>query len=686
MSIALLGVIAMQYYFIKESYELKSQLFDQSVNDALNTVSEKLEKKEALVFLTNKAEKEIEEHNQIQKTLQLVKNKAEKPMPQVVEVQSISDTRNLPNVTKKSRLVFNNRKLAKQSKTYFGDKFNGYPIENQNNSKITAIDKGNTAIYEAAKAQFHQSNESFNEDANINFVRLMKARQLKSDSVFKVRDSILRTRYPSRLVYNGPVEDEISTPTNFDLRIDINEMTDEFGNIYNEVQHSVVKKPAKPVINRVVRRGMAVVDSIKQYIVQDPIQGVVLRTLPKANFLTGISEAELASALNKKESKKQITTVNRYLAAAEKKGTKSAVFESIATELQQSNIPLKNRVQPKSIDSLLALELASRGVNLNYSYKITSSLADSVVFLKASQKNEKFLPENTYKAVLFSRDMVRDAGFLMVTFPQKNSLILKNMDAILMSSGALLLIIASSFGYTIVSILRQKKVSEMKTDFINNMTHEFKTPVATIMIASEALRDPEINDDKARVNKLANIIYDENVRLGNHIERVLNIAKIEKEDLKIEQKNLDANHLIATVIDSMSLQLQKKEAILTLVLKAEGVRILGDELHFSNVIFNLIDNANKYSKEAPKIYISTEKNDNQLIIKIADEGIGMSRDQQKKIFEQFYRIPTGNLHDVKGFGLGLSYVNDMVKRMNGSINVSSEKDKGAVFEIKFPLA
>ena len=136
----------------------------------------------------------------------------------------------------------------------------------------------------------------------------------------------------------------------------------------------------------------------------------------------------------------------------------------------------------------------------------------------------------------------------------------------------------------------------------------------------------------------------------------------------------------------MSLQLQKKEAILTLVLKAEGVRILGDELHFSNVIFNLIDNANKYSKEAPKIYISTEKNDNQLIIKIADEGIGMSRDQQKKIFEQFYRIPTGNLHDVKGFGLGLSYVNDMVKRMNGSINVSSEKDKGAVFEIKFPLA
>jgi two-component system phosphate regulon sensor histidine kinase PhoR len=308
-----------------------------------------------------------------------------------------------------------------------------------------------------------------------------------------------------------------------------------------------------------------------------------------------------------------------------------------------------------------------------------------VVFLKASQKVEKFLPENTYKAVLFSKDMVRDAGFLLVTFPKKNSLILKNMDSILMSSGALLLILAGSFGYTIISILRQKKVSEMKTDFINNMTHEFKTPVATIMIASEALRDPEINDNKARVNKLANIIYDENVRLGNHIERVLNIAKIEKNDLKIEQKLLDAHDLISNVIDSMSLQLQKRESDLSLQLNANHINILGDELHLSNVIFNLVDNAIKYSEENPKITITTENYQKQLIIKVADEGIGMNRDEQKKIFEQFYRVPTGNLHDVKGFGLGLSYVNNMVNRMKGTISVNSEKDKGSVFEIKFPL-
>jgi two-component system phosphate regulon sensor histidine kinase PhoR len=184
---------------------------------------------------------------------------------------------------------------------------------------------------------------------------------------------------------------------------------------------------------------------------------------------------------------------------------------------------------------------------------------------------------------------------------------------------------------------------------------------------------------------LASIIYDENVRLGNHIERVLNIAKIDREDLKLEYSAQNMNELIANVVDSMSLQLQKREATLIMNLNAQNAVVMGDELHLSNVIFNLIDNANKYSKDHPEITITTENHHHQLIIKVADKGIGMNRDQQKKIFDQFYRIPTGNLHDVKGFGLGLSYVNNMIKRMNGSISVKSEKDKGSEFEIRFPL-
>jgi two-component system phosphate regulon sensor histidine kinase PhoR len=225
----------------------------------------------------------------------------------------------------------------------------------------------------------------------------------------------------------------------------------------------------------------------------------------------------------------------------------------------------------------------------------------------------------------------------------------------------------------------------MKTDFINNMTHEFKTPVATIMIASEALKDPEVTEDKARLKRLAGIIYDENVRLGSHIERVLSIARLEKGELKMENTEVDVNDLIVIVLDSMDLQLQKRNAIINVHTDAENAIVYGDELHLSNVIYNLIDNANKYSSDTPEITITTRNTGKNLIIEIADKGIGMTKEQSKRIFDQFYRVPTGNLHDVKGFGLGLNYVQDIIKKLNGTVKVSSEKDRGTTFEISLPL-
>ncbi|WP_234461821.1 sensor histidine kinase [Pedobacter segetis] len=611
MSFALLGVMAMQYYFIKESYGLKSQLFNQAVNNALKNVSTKLEKKEAMVFLAQKADKELQRNQE--KSLKSNLHKSDK------EIEDL----------------YKKRKKIKQQ------------------NEIIA------------------------------FVKRMEANQAKSDSVFRLRDSLVRTKYPYRMVYNGPVIAE-NVPFSVNFKVDVDQIVDDYGIVHTIQRQSIIETP--PIVSgkKIVKRGAAVVDTVRKYMVQDPVLGTVLKTIPKPNFLTGISEAELKLASQKNQN--QAKKVNNYLDSVEKSGNKSAVFEDIASEMQQVNVPLEKRIQPQTIDSLLALELANNGINLNYSYKISSVQDDSVIFTKASLNNDKFVPENTYRTLLFAKDLVRDAGYLTITFPQKNTLILNNMGTILFSSAGLLLILAASFIYTILSILRQKKVSEMKTDFINNMTHEFKTPVATIMIASEALKDPEINDNKARVSKLAGIIYDENIRLGNHIERVLNIAKIDKDDLKLEQEHQDVNDIITNVVDSMSLQLQKKEANINLYLNAPRSTIVADELHLSNVIFNLIDNANKYSPGQPEITVTTENIGNQIIVKISDKGIGMNRDQQKKIFEQFYRIPTGNLHDVKGFGLGLSYVSNMVKRMNGSINVRSEKDKGSEFEIKFTLA
>jgi two-component system phosphate regulon sensor histidine kinase PhoR len=259
------------------------------------------------------------------------------------------------------------------------------------------------------------------------------------------------------------------------------------------------------------------------------------------------------------------------------------------------------------------------------------------------------------------------------------------MSYLILPTLALFALLVGCFAYTLTIVFRQKKISEMKTDFINNMTHEFKTPVATIMIASESLRDPEISSNKNRVSKLASIIYDENVRLGSHIERVLNIARLEKENLKIERTDVSINALVEGVLDSMSLQLQKACGTLHTDISATEDIVIGDELHLSNVFFNLVDNAIKYSPDEPDITVKTYNTKGNIVISVADRGLGMTKDQQEKIFDQFYRIPTGNIHNVKGFGLGLSYVYDIVKRLEGRIQVRSEKDKGTVFEVALPL-
>ncbi len=598
----------MQFYFIRESYALKTQLFDQAVNEALKSVSAKLEKKEAMLFLAQKAE----------------------------------------IAHKRSRQLFE--------------------LEQEKHSKPKRKDRRKSR-----------------ENSTIAFVRLMKANQATSDSIFRIRDSSIRSRYPYRLVYNGPVQSESQSPS-FNLRVDVDEVVDEYGNVHTIQRQSIVETSGLPQKLRLVRRGIAVIDTVRRYMVQDPVLGTVLRTIPKPNFLTGISKGELQLAAKKEQTERQVEKVTTYLDSVEKVRDKSSLFEDIASEMRQVNIPLKERLEEQNIDSLLAMELSNNGIHINYRYKISSTEADSVIFSTASNHISDFTDQNTYKATLFTKDMIRDGGLLLVNFPQKSSVILRNMGTMLLSSAGLLLVLAGSFIYTISSILKQKKISEMKNDFINNMTHEFKTPVATIMIASEALRDPEINDNKARINKLAGIIYDENVRLGNHIEKVLNIAKTEKEDVKLDRYPQEVNDLISAVVDSMELQLQKNAVEVALHLEATKATIIGDEMHLSNVIFNLIDNAIKYSPEQPKLTITTKNDRHNLIIKIQDEGMGMGKEQLRKIFDQFYRIPTGNLHDVKGFGLGLSYVNNIIKKMSGTITVKSEKGKGSEFEIKLPLA
>lgn len=683
MSLALLGVMAMQLYFLKESYRLKTQLFNQSVKEALNTLVAKIEKQDAFNFLDGK-EKEQRFRSMPKPTPQLVKVKIHpKPVePTEAPEKPAEEEALLPSITSKEpTFVFRHRSSVpggiQEGKDAFMTRLTNGIKDSLRISMAQLSSKPQnmrlTGTYTDATS-YRRRPEYSREINSERYAKLLEAEQNKADLLFEKRDSILRRKYPVAFAYKNVLPDPDETPA-VDLTVDMVEVEDAFGQLQRVGRLNVVPK-AEEAIRKEQQRRYVRKDTVVSYIVMDPVDGAKLFTIKKPKMI------QLSPQILEEDHAKQLKEASRVNNFVKKIENKNAL-QALVTEFQRVDMPLSDRIKFSLLDSLLRAELKSNGIDIPFEYKITSSKKDSLIFTKASNK-QAFVPENTYQAVLFPKDIVRDAGLLSVTFPSKNSVIFSNMSVMMGSSAGLLLVLLFCFGYTIHIILRQKKISEMKTDFINNMTHEFKTPVATIMIASEALKDPEITEDQSRISRLAGIIYDENVRLGSHIERVLNIAKIDKDDLKLEHKPVDMNELVAAITDSMALQLQKKEAIVDLNLKATSCIVKGDELHLSNVIFNLLDNAIKYSNEKPEVSIATYNQGKNLVIRITDKGIGMNKDQLSKIFEQFYRIPTGNLHDVKGFGLGLSYVNNIVKRLNGTVRVKSEKDKGSEFEIILP--
>jgi two-component system phosphate regulon sensor histidine kinase PhoR len=248
------------------------------------------------------------------------------------------------------------------------------------------------------------------------------------------------------------------------------------------------------------------------------------------------------------------------------------------------------------------------------------------------------------------------------------------------------IIIISAFALTIRTLFTQKKLSEIKSDFINNMTHELKTPLATISLAIDALTNEKVIHDTEKIRFYSVMIKDENKRMNKQVEKILQAARIEKQELELKLQALDVHEVIRKVANGIQLQIQEKSGSLSLSLKASKHIIQADEVHFSNIIFNLLDNAMKYSKENLLIEVSTASQSGIIAIKVNDNGIGMNKETQARVFEKFYRAHTGNLHNVKGFGLGLSYVTGIVEAHNGRVKVESREGKGSTFTVFVPLS
>ena len=396
--------------------------------------------------------------------------------------------------------------------------------------------------------------------------------------------------------------------------------------------------------------------------------------VPKAMILHSDKESSIAEAA---KSMQEIIR-NRYV-------YQRALLDEVVYNIlyTASDKPLKERINFKMLDQDIRAELLNNGISIPYHFKVNTS--DGREVYRCPDYTDEG-EENTYTQVLFRNDPHSKMGVVNIHFPDMSSYIfssVKFMIPALIFTGVLLI----TFIFTIVVIFRQKRFSEMRNDFINNMTHEFKTPISSISLAAQMLKDDTITKSPTMLSHLSGVIVDETKRLRFQVEKVLQMSMFDHKKVTFKKRDLELNELVEGVINTFTLKVEASGGKIDSSLAATSSKVYVDEMHLTNVVFNLMDNAVKYKKEDVdiKLNVRTWNDSTHVYLSIADNGIGIKKENLKKIFEKFYRVHTGNRHDVKGFGLGLAYVKQIVDLHKGTIHAESELGKGTKFIIKLPL-
>lgn len=336
----------------------------------------------------------------------------------------------------------------------------------------------------------------------------------------------------------------------------------------------------------------------------------------------------------------------------------------------------------EEVTQIISEELRKNNIKQPFEFTITNIFKSEILYSDGFKT--EYYPVS-YDIRLGTENGALGENLHLYLIEPKNFLIRK-MGWMIAASIIFTGIIISAFALTIRTLFNQKKLSEIKSDFINNMTHELKTPLATISLAVDALNNERVIHDTEKIQYYSGMIKEENKRMNKQVEKILQAARLERQEIKLNLQELNAHDLIRKVTDQLTLQIEEKKGTLNLKLNAPREKVTADEVHFSNIVFNLLDNAIKYSKDGLQITVETQASGNNLAIKVRDNGIGMSKETQGHIFEKFYRAHTGNLHNVKGFGLGLSYVKAIVDAHHGKIRVESAPGKGSTFTVLMPLA
>jgi signal transduction histidine kinase len=379
---------------------------------------------------------------------------------------------------------------------------------------------------------------------------------------------------------------------------------------------------------------------------------------------------------------KTLSEINFNLSLDEKLVNRTVFVENIVDKLIHIELSINERIPKETLDTIIKTQFSNLGIRAKYEY-VVSSDTDSTIYASNGYSNSFSKP--ALKGNLFPNDFFTRKYSLSIFFPNQKAYLLRSLGFMTVTTFFLTLIIIFSFSITLYTIFKQKRLSEIKSDFVSNMTHELKTPISTISLASQMLNDRSIPDENKSIAYLGGIIGEESKRLGLQVEKVLQMAIFEKTRLKLKLKEIDVHQVIERVVCSFSIQIQNVGGKLIKNLKAENPICTADEIHITNVVNNLLDNALKYRNGNPEIEILTRNASKGIIVGIKDNGIGISREEQKRIFDQFYRVPTGNVHNVKGFGLGLCYVKKIAEEHHGKIWIESSLGKGSEFSLFLPF-
>ena len=348
------------------------------------------------------------------------------------------------------------------------------------------------------------------------------------------------------------------------------------------------------------------------------------------------------------------------------------------------HLPYPSFLNVRQLDLSISYELNQKGINTKFVFGIYKP-ENETFLLEDEPKYRRELISNGYANQLFRSDIFSTPEYLLIYFPHEQQFLLTELWSMILISMILIIIIVYSFAYTITTIFRQKKLSEMKNDFVNNMTHEFKTPISTISLACEALRDTDVRKREEFYENYIGVIQDESRRLAGMAEKILQTAVLDKGQFRMKRERINLHEIISDVIKNIMIQVEIKDGTIAKDFGASNPYLMGDRVHLTNLVYNLLDNANKYSPKRPVIRVITENNINGIIMTIEDNGIGISKAEQKKIFDKLYRVPTGNIHDVRGFGLGLSYAKAIIEEHHGKISLESEVNKGSKFRVFLPF-